>query len=391
MTSITEATCKGGVPYSLGAKPRGRGAMKYIDEYRDSRIARALVAEIQRRVTRPWVLMEICGGQTHTLMRYGIDELLPRQVELVHGPGCPVCVTPLETIDKALELASRPEVILVSYGDMLRVPGSRSDLFRVRAQGGDVRIAYSPMEAVRIARAHPGRQVVFFAIGFETTAPANAMAAWQARREGLQNFSLLVSHVLVPPAIRVLLRSPENRVQGFIAPGHVCTVMGYREYEELAREFRVPIVVGGFEPIDLLEAISMLVTQLEEGRTDVENQYARSVSREGNLPAQRIMEEVFEVCDRKWRGIGAIPQSGYRLRPAFAAWDADRRFGLSTITADEPAECISAQVLQGLKKPVECPAFARRCTPENPLGALMVSAEGACAAYYHYRRHAAGE
>ena len=365
--------------------------MKYIDEYRDARIARSLVAGIVRRVTRPWVLMEICGGQTHTLMRYGIDELLPRQVELVHGPGCPVCVTPLETIDKALELAARPEVILVSYGDMLRVPGSHSDLFRVRAQGGDVRIAYSPMEAVKIARANPARQVVFFAIGFETTAPANAMAAWQARREALENFSLLVSHVLVPPAIRVLLRSPQNRVQGFIAPGHVCTVMGYREYEELAREFRVPIVVGGFEPVDLLEAISMLVAQLEEGRAQVENQYARSVCREGNLPAQRIMEEVFEVCDRKWRGIGMIPQSGYRLRPAFAAWDAERRFGLATITADEPAECISAQVLQGLKKPPDCPAFGSRCTPENPLGAPMVSAEGACAAYYHYRRHAAGD
>ena len=364
--------------------------MKYIDEYRDSRIARALAAGIARRVTRPWVLMEICGGQTHTLMRYGIDEILPREVELVHGPGCPVCVTPLETIDKAIELASRPEVILVSYGDMLRVPGSRSDLFRVKAQGGDVRVVYSPMEAVKIARANPERKVVFFAIGFETTAPANAMAAWQARRDGQQNFSLLVSHVLVPPAIRLLLSSPENRVQGFIAPGHVCTVMGFQEYEELARDFHVPIVVGGFEPVDLLEAISMLVIQLEEGRAQVENQYARSVCREGNVPAQQIMEEVFEVCDRKWRGIGSIPMSGFRLRPEFAAWDADRLFGLSTVTADEPADCISAQVLQGLKKPTDCPVFGGRCTPENPLGAPMVSSEGACAAYYHYRRHAAG-
>jgi hydrogenase expression/formation protein HypD len=363
--------------------------MKYLDEYRDERIARALVAEIERKATRGWVLMEICGGQTHTLMRYGIDELLPRGVEMVHGPGCPVCVTPLEMIDKAIEIASRAGTTLVSYGDMLRVPGSRSDLFRVKATGGDVRIVYSPMESVKIARENPGRQVVFFAVGFETTAPANAMAVWQAKREGLKNFSMLVSHVLVPPAIRALLASPHNRVQGFIAPGHVCTVVGYRDYEDLAREFRVPIVVGGFEPVDLLEAISMLVSQLEEGRAEVENQYVRSVSYEGNLPAQRIMEQVFDVCDRKWRGVGSIPQSGYRLRGAFAAFDADRIFGLEQMTAEEPAECIAAEVLQGLKKPPDCGAFGTRCTPERPLGAPMVSAEGACAAYYHYRRHAA--
>jgi hydrogenase expression/formation protein HypD len=360
--------------------------MKYVDEYRDEGIARALVGELARRVTRPWVLMEICGGQTHTLMRYGIDELIPPQIELVHGPGCPVCVTPLETIDKAIQLATRPDVTLVSYGDMLRVPGSRSDLFRVRAEGGDVRVVYSPLEALKIARAYPERQVVFFGIGFETTAPANGMAVRQAKREGLRNFSLLASHVLVPPAIRLLLGSPQNRVQGFIAPGHVCTVMGCREYERLSRQFQVPFVVGGFEPVDLLEAIALLVGQLEEGRAEVENQYVRSVSYEGNRAAQQLMEQVFEVCDRKWRGIGLIPRSGLRLRPEFAAHDAEKVFGLEESSSEESAECISAQVLQGLKKPVDCPAFARRCTPENPLGAPMVSAEGACAAYYHYRR-----
>jgi hydrogenase expression/formation protein HypD len=361
--------------------------MKYIDEYRDERIARALAADLARRVTRPWALMEICGGQTHTIMRYGIDELIPPQITLVHGPGCPVCVTALETIDKAIQIASRPEVTFVSYGDMLRVPGSRTDLFRVKAAGGDVRVVYSPMEALKIARANPERKVAFFGIGFETTAPANAMAAWQAKRESLRNFSMLVSQVLVPPAVRLLLGSPQNLVQGFIAPGHVCTVMGYGEYEALCRDFHVPIVVGGFEPIDLLEAISMLVAQLEEGRTEVENQYVRSVNYEGNLPAQRIMEQVFEVCDRKWRGVGPIPQSGLRLRAEFAEHDAEKVFGLADFTAEEPAECISAQVLQGLKKPTDCSAFGTRCTPESPLGAPMVSNEGACAAYYLYRRH----
>jgi len=362
--------------------------MKYIDEYRDNRIARGLVAEIARRVTRPWVLMEICGGQTHTIMRYGLDELLPPEVQLVHGPGCPVCVTPLEIIDAAIEIASRPDVTFVSYGDMLRVPGSRSDLFRVKAAGGDVRVVYSPSEAVKIARALPERRVVFFGIGFETTAPANAMAVWLAHREGLRNFSMLISHVLVPPAIRLLLSSPQNRVQGFIAPGHVCTVMGYREYEALSRDFHVPFVVGGFEPLDLLEAIRMLVEQLETGRAEIENQYVRSVRYVGNLPAQRIMEEVYEVRDQKWRGIGTIPGSGLRLREPFALFDAERVFGLTERHVDEPAECVSAEVLQGLKKPVDCPVFGKRCTPENPLGAPMVSAEGACAAYYHYRRHA---
>ena len=361
--------------------------MKYLDEYRDEKIAHALAQEIRQRVTRPWVLMEICGGQTHTIMRYGIDELLPKTVELVHGPGCPVCVTPLETIDKALELAACPDVTVVSYGDMLRVPGSSSDLFHAKANGSDVRVVYSPLEALKIARTNPSRKVVFLAIGFETTAPPNAMAVWQAQREGLNNFLVLASHVLVPPAIRLLLGSPDNRVQGFIAPGHVCTVVGYRQYEELVREFRVPIVVGGFEPVDLLEAILMLVLQLERGQALTENQYVRSVTRDGNITAQQIVETVFEVCDQKWRGIGTIPQSGLRIRPEFSAHDAERIFGMSKIEVEEPAECISAQVLKGLKKPPDCPVFANRCTPENPLGAPMVSAEGACAAYYRYRRH----
>jgi hydrogenase expression/formation protein HypD len=362
--------------------------MKYLDEYRDERIARSLAAEIARHTTRPWVLMEICGGQTHTIMRYGLDELLPSGLELVHGPGCPVCVTPLETIDTAIELASRPDVILVSYGDMLRVPGSHSDLLQQKARGADVRVVYSPVEAVKIARTNPGRKVVFLAIGFETTAPANAMAVWQARQKGLTNFFMLVSHVLVPPAIRGLLTSAANRVQGFIAPGHVCTIMGCAEYEALVRDFRVPIVVGGFEPIDVLQAVLMLVKQLEAGEARLQNQYVRSVAYAGNLAAQEIMKEVFEVADQKWRGLGSIPESGLRLREEFAAYDATRVFGLADFSVDEPAECISAQVLQGLKKPTDCAAFGIRCTPENPLGAPMVSSEGACAAYYRYRRHA---
>jgi hydrogenase expression/formation protein HypD len=361
--------------------------VKYLDEYRDDRIAHSLAAEIHRQATRPWVLMEICGGQTHTIMRYGLDELLPKQVELVHGPGCPVCVTPLETIDKAIDLASRPDVTLVSYGDMLRVPGSASDLFRARANGSDVRVVYSPLEALKIARSNPTRKIVFLAIGFETTAPANAMAVWQAQREGLSNFFMLASHVLVPPAIRLLLGSSDNRVEGFIAPGHVCTVMGCQQYEELVTEFHVPIVVGGFEPVDLLEAILMLVRQLEQGQAKLENQYVRSVTRLGNVPAQEMVDNVFEVADQKWRGIGTIPLSGLRLRAEFRAHDAEKIFRMTEMHVEEPAECISAQVLKGLKKPTDCPAFASRCTPESPLGAPMVSAEGACAAYYRYRRH----
>jgi hydrogenase expression/formation protein HypD len=361
--------------------------MKYLDEYRDAKIARALAAEVRQRSTRPWVLMEICGGQTHTLMRYGIDELLGDSVDIVHGPGCPVCVTSLEMIDRAIALARRPDVTLVSYGDMLRVPGSETDLFHVKAEGGDVRIVYSPTDAVQLARSRPDRQVVFFAIGFETTAPAHAMAVLQAHRLGLRNFSLLVSHVLVPPAIRTLLASPKNRVQGFIAPGHVCAVVGITEYEDLVREFHVPIVVGGFEPLDLLEAIRMLVVQLEEGRAELENQYSRAVQHGGNRPAQEAVARAFEVSDRKWRGIGSIPMSGLRLREEFAAFDAERIFELQDLCAEEPRECISAEVLLGHKKPTDCPAFGTRCTPEKPLGAPMVSTEGACAAYYQYRRH----
>jgi hydrogenase expression/formation protein HypD len=361
--------------------------VKYLDEYRDSGIALALAQRIRARVTRSWTLMEICGGQTHTIMRYGLPELLPEEIELVHGPGCPVCVAPLEIVDRAIEIASRPGVIFVSYGDMLRVPGSHSDLFHVRAAGGDVRMAYSPMEAVKIASENPRRQVVFFGIGFETTAPANAMAVWQAKRLGLTNLSMLVSHVLVPPAMRLILRSPANRVQGFIAPGHVCTVMGFAEYEVVAAEFRVPIAVGGFEPVDLLEAIAMLVDQLEDGRAEMQNQYSRSVSRAGNRPAQQLLHEVFEITDRQWRGIGPIPESGYRLREEYAAFDAERVFGTAEIRVQEPEECIAALVMQGLKKPVDCPAFGAGCSPERPLGASMVSSEGACAAYYAYRRH----
>jgi hydrogenase expression/formation protein HypD len=351
--------------------------MKYLDEFRDPRLARLLLDRIARTATRPWVLMEICGGQTHTLMRYGIDELLPAQVELVHGPGCPVCVTPLEAIEKAIEIAARPEVIFVCYGDVLR-------LFHAKQVRGDLRIAYSPMDALKIARAHPERQVVFFGIGFETTSAPNAMAVYQARREGLCNFSMLVSQVLVPPAMRLLLAAPDNRVQGLIAPGHVCTITGFREYEDLG----IPVVVAGFEPADLLEAILMLVVQLEQGRADVENQYARAVTRDGNPQARRILAEVFEVTDRKWRGMGLIPKSGLRLREEFRAFDAEHVFGLAAGGSCEPAECIGARVLQGLAKPPDCTAFGTRCTPETPLGAPMVSNEGACAAYYLYRRHA---
>jgi hydrogenase expression/formation protein HypD len=363
--------------------------MRYIDEFRNPKIAQRLVADISRRVTRDWTMMEICGGQTHTLVRYGFEELLPKQIHLVHGPGCPVCVTPLEVVDKGIELASRPDVIFVSYGDMLRVPGSKKDLFHVKAEGGDVRIVYSPMEALKIARANPEKKVIFFGIGFETTAPPHAMAVLQAAREGLANFIMLASHVLVPPAIRTLLDSPHNRVQAFIAPGHVCTVVGFDQYEALARDYDVPMVVAGFEPLDLLEAIHMLINQLEHGTHEVQNQYARSVTRYGNLPAQRAVEEVFEVCDRKWRGIGSIPQSGMRISAKYAAYDAERVFSLTDSGAEEPKECIAAQVLMGLQKPLDCPEFGTRCKPESPMGAPMVSPEGACSAYYQYKRHLA--
>lgn len=359
--------------------------MKYVTEYRDARLVQATLQEIGRTVTRPWVLMEICGGQTHAIVRHGIDQLLPPEVELVHGPGCPVCVTPLEVIDRALAIARRPEVIFTSYGDMLRVPGSAGDLFSVRAGGGDVRVVYSPLDAVTIARDNPDKEVVFFAIGFETTAPANAMSVLQAQAMGLDNFSVLVSHVCVPPAMHAILGSPDNRVQGFLAAGHVCAVMGYWEYPPIAREYGVPIVVTGFEPLDIAQGILATVRQLEARRAEVENAYGRAVTHEGNRPAQSVIAAVFEKRDRKWRGIGQIPESGWGLRPAFAAFDAEQRFDVGAITPEESPECIAGLILQGLRKPHDCPAFGDPCTPERPLGATMVSNEGACAAYYRYR------
>jgi hydrogenase expression/formation protein HypD len=350
--------------------------VKHVDEYRDPAAVRALADGIARLATRPWTIMEVCGGQTHAIMKFGLDELLPETVTLVHGPGCPVCVTPIEVLDRAIAIARRPEVILCTYGDMLRVPGSHLDLQRVKAT----------VDAVRLARENPDRQVVFLAVGFETTAPAHAMAAALARREKLPNFSLIISHVLVPPAIEAILSSPECRVQGFLAAGHVCAVMGFTEYEPLARRHHVPIVVTGFEPVDILEGVRRCVHQLQDGRAEVENAYPRVVRREGNLPAQALMREVFTVVPRKWRGIGEIPASGLELSAAYAELDAERRFGVLAITADESSECISGLVLQGRKKPNECPAFVARCTPEHPLGATMVSSEGACAAYYRYGR-----
>jgi hydrogenase expression/formation protein HypD len=361
--------------------------MRFVDEYRGAADARKYVQLIGRTVTKPWTLMEICGGQTHTFIKSGLDRLLPQSLTLVHGPGCPVCVTPLERIDRAIAIAGRPEVVFASFGDMLRVPGSATDLLGVKAGGGDVRMVYSPLDAVGLARKHPDRQVVFFAVGFETTAPANAMAVWQAARLGLENFSILCSQVLVPPAMEAILGSPANRVQAFLAAGHVCAVMGFREYEPIAARHGVPIVVTGFEPLDLLQGVYLAVRALEEGRHGVENQYARAVTREGNRRAQELMKEVFEVCDRAWRGIGVIPESGYALRPAFARFDAERRFDVSAVTAAESPLCIAGQVLQGLKKPHECTAFGTLCTPEHPLGAPMVSSEGACAAYYLYGRN----
>jgi hydrogenase expression/formation protein HypD len=358
--------------------------MKYLNEYRDSELVHAALAQIRRTLTRPWVLMEICGGQTHAIMRYGLDQLLPPEIDLVHGPGCPVCVTPLELIDKALAIASRPEVIFTSYGDMLRVPGTGRDLFSVRAAGGDVRVVYSPLDAVKIAQQNPDQQVVFFAIGFETTAPANVMSVLQAKALGLKNYSILVSHVRVPPAMHAILGSSHNRVQGFLAAGHVCTVMGYWEYLPIAAQYQAPVVVTGFEPVDILQGILMTIRQLEEGRVEVENAYPRLVSLEGNRPAQAVIQQVFMDCDRNWRGIGSIPCSGWRLRPEFSQFDAESRFPVGQIRTQESPECIAGLILQGLKKPLECPAFGTRCTPERPLGATMVSSEGACAAYYRY-------
>jgi len=360
--------------------------VKYLDEFGDPDLARGLLDDIARTVTQPWSIMEVCGGQTHTIIRNGIDQLLPEEVTLIHGPGCPVCVTPLETIDRALAIASRPEVIFCSFGDMLRVPGSRDDLFRVKAGGGDVRIVYSPLDAVNLARDNPDKQVVFFAIGFETTAPANAMTVQVARRQGLVNFSLLVSHVLVPPAVRALMEAPERRVQGFLAAGHVCTVMGLDDYGPLVERYRVPIVVTGFEPLDVLEGFRRVLVQLEEGRAELENAYPRAVSAEGNPEARRVVAEVFEVCDRQWRGIGPIPGSGWRLSAAYADFDAERRFDVGGIVTEESTRCRSGEVLQGLITPPQCEAFGTECTPRTPLGAPMVSSEGACAAYHRFRR-----
>lgn len=360
--------------------------MKFVDEYRDPRAARALADRIHRTATRPWRVMEICGGQTHTLIRCGIDTILEEAVTLVHGPGCPVCVTPLEKIDRALAIARRPGVIFTTFGDMMRVPGSESDLLQAKAQGADVRVLYSPLDAVRLAERNPDREVVFFAVGFETTAPANAMAVWTARRLGLRNFSVLVSHVRVPPAIRVILDDPEMKIDGFIAPGHVCTVMGYREYEELADDYGLPFVVAGFEPLDLLEGILMLVELLEDGRAEVRNQYARSVRRDGNPDALEIVREVLEEGDMVWRGIGSIPRSGLKLRGEYAAYDAEWRFEVGHLVAREASDCIAGEVLKGRRRPHECTAFGVTCTPERPLGAPMVSSEGACAAYFAFRR-----
>ena len=372
--------------------------MKYVEEYRDAGAARQYAASIAHIVTRPWTIMEICGGQTHTIVKYGIDELLPKQITLAHGPGCPVCVTPVELIDKALRIASQPNVIFCSFGDMLRVPGSTTptspkagaassaDLFSIKAAGGDVRIVYSPMDAVQIAKQNPDKQVIFFAVGFETTAPANAMSVYHAKQSGLKNYSVLVSHVLVPPAMEAILSSPANCVQGFLAAGHVCAIMGYTEYYPIAAKYRVPIVVTGFEPLDLLQGIYMCVQQLEQGRFEVENQYARAVRRQGNAPAQGLVARVFRIVDRKWRGIGGIARSGLGLAADYADFDAETRFGLSDYTAQEDSECISGLIMQGAKKPEECSAYGARCTSDHPLGAPMVSSEGACAAYYRYRR-----
>jgi hydrogenase expression/formation protein HypD len=360
--------------------------MKYVSEYRDAKLVQGVLADIRKEVTQPWVIMEICGGQTHSIVRHGIDQLLPPEIEMVHGPGCPVCVTPLEQIDRALAIASQPEVIFTSYGDMLRVPGSGRDLFSVRAAGGDVRVVYSPLDAIKLAQENPDRQVVFFAIGFETTAPPNAMAVVQAQALGLENFSVLVSHVCVPPAMHAILGSPHNRVQGFLAAGHVCAVMGYWEYPPIAEQYHVPIVVTGFEPLDIAQGILGVARLLEAGRPVVENAYKRAVTLEGNRPAQDLMRRVFESCDRKWRGVGMIPDSGWRLREEFARFDAEKRFQVEEIAPEESPLCIAGEILQGLKKPVDCTAFGVECTPETPLGATMVSSEGACAAYYRYGR-----
>ena len=360
--------------------------MKYLSEFRDPEAARILANKIREVTKHNWKIMEICGGQTHSILKYSIDELLPEQITLIHGPGCPVCVTPLEMIDKAIEIASRPDVIFTSFGDMLRVPGSKLDLLSFKANGGDVRMVYSPLDAVKIAQSNPDKKVVFFAVGFETTAPANGMSVLRAKELGLKNYSILCSHVLVPPAIEALMSGFNSNINGFLAAGHVCTVMGYEEYFPLVEKYEIPIVVTGFEPIDILQGILKCVTLLEEGKNVVENEYSRAVRREGNIAAKEIIRKVFEVTDRKWRGIGLIPKSGLKLRDEFADFDAEKIFDIGDLKVDEPEICIAGEVLQGLKVPTECPAFGKECTPENPLGAPMVSSEGACAAYFHYKK-----
>jgi hydrogenase expression/formation protein HypD len=365
--------------------------MKYLDEFRNGEIAQRIAREIHAVATRPWKIMEICGGQTHSIIKNGIDQMLPAGIEMVHGPGCPVCVTPLELIDKALAIAAQPGVIFCSFGDMLRVPGTDGDLFQVKGRGGDVRVVYSPLDAVELAVKHPDRQVVFFGVGFETTAPANAMSVHLANRRGLKNFSLLVSHVLVPPAIEAIMSAPGNQVQAFLAAGHVCSVMGYWEYPPLADEFNIPIVVTGFEPLDLLDGIRRAVIQLERGEHRVENAYERIVSYAGNLEAQRLLSQVFETTDRAWRGIGVIPSSGWKLNAAYRDFDAEERFHISGIRTVESPLCCAGDVLRGAIKPGECPAFSKECTPRHPLGATMVSSEGACAAYYNYGRFLSAE
>ncbi|MCB9077961.1 MAG: hydrogenase formation protein HypD [Anaerolineaceae bacterium] len=362
--------------------------MKYLDEFRDPDLAEKLLDDIHRLTKGHWAIMEVCGGQTHSIIRNGIDQLIPSNIELIHGPGCPVCVTPLEMIDRALAVAARPNVIFCSFGDMLRVPGSEKDLFRIKSEGGDIRIVYSPLDAIKIARENPDREVVFFGIGFETTAPANAMAVFQAKQQGLTNFSMLVSHVLVPPAISAILESPVSRVQGFLAAGHVCSVMGFWQYGPLVERYHVPIVITGFEPLDVLEGIRMTIKQLEEGRAEVENAYARSVNYEGNTPAQKMLADVFEVTDRSWRGIGEIPGSGWKLSAKYSDFDAELKYAVTDIKTHESPLCRSGEVLQGLIKPNQCEAFGKECTPRKPLGATMVSSEGACAAYFQYGRFA---
>jgi len=365
--------------------------MKYLTEFRNGEIAQRMAREIAQATTRAWKIMEVCGGQTHSIIKNGIDQMLPAQIEMIHGPGCPVCVTPLELIDKALAIAAQPDVIFCSFGDMLRVPGTEGDLFQVKGRGGDVRIVYSPLDAVELAVKNPSKQVVFFGVGFETTAPANAMSVHLAKRRGLENFSLLVSHVLVPPAIEAIMSSPGNKVQAFLAAGHVCSVMGYWEYPPLAEKYAIPIVVTGFEPLDLLDGIRRAVLQLEAGRHEVENAYSRVVTFEGNRSAQRLLGEVFEVVDRAWRGIGVIPKSGWRLNDAYRDYDAEIRFRITGIHTEESPLCRSGDVLRGAIKPAQCAAFGKECTPRHPLGATMVSSEGACAAYYNYGRFLSAE